>query len=352
MFDGAPIQAFAPVPLTELSNFGGDSITFEVDSEGMIKSRLAQKDFDRLRAVAEGTYVPPAKAPFDLKCDALYGGVSGLTLPMDEFELASGLSLASTYAHVMAPFLMAFAPPPRISAPHPGPWASLYGRGLNILAEVRLAAGAKPLRFDRLNTLWFVVALLRLRLAQPLQIPVLADRALGDVPSDVERSNLLPVELDLSRPVTAPVRAAKEADLVWLAEHLDAADLLMTDPVFNRAFRTLDHAVAIENAGAGIVIAWAAIESLLRPGSQRITERISRALAAYLHPPRAGRDRAFASIVKSYEARGGAAHAGRIPEAKQFQTAFQLARAAFLKTIEEDRLPDIEVLLERWRTGT
>ena len=73
-------------------------------------------------------------------------------------------------------------------------------------------------------------------------------------------------------------------------------------------------------------------------------------MAAHLHPPGPARDRAFGVIVKSYEARGGAAHAGRAPEAKQFQTAFALARAAFMATIEAGQLPDIDLLLERWRT--
>lgn len=309
-----------------------------------------REDFDRLRAIAKGTYTPPPKAPFDLASHALFGGVAGLDIPVDEFEIASGLSIAKTYAHLICPFILAFAPPDPPSAPHPGPWASLHGSGVDILAEVRIAKGANPLRFDRLNTLWFVVALLRLRLGQPLQMIMLADRPLNAVPADVAGSNLLPIELDLTRPVTGPRRSMDTEDLAWLAKHIGTADALMVDPVFNRAFQTLDQAVAIANPGAGIVIAWAAIEALLRPGAQRITDRVSRALATHLHAPGPSRDRAFAGIVKSYEARGGAAHAGKSPEVAQFQHAFGLARAAVMATIEEGVLPDIELLLDRWRT--
>jgi hypothetical protein len=312
--------------------------------------RLRKLDLDRLRAAAEGTYIPPPKASFDLARDPLFGGIAGLELPVDEFEIARGLSVAKTYAHLIAPFLLAFARPTRPSAPHPGPWASLHGRGLDITAEVRVADGSEPLGFDRLNTLWFVVALLRLRLAQPLQMVLLSDRPLITVHANTENANLLPVELDLSRPITAPRRAMDQADLDWLRLHIYSADTLMVDPEFNRAFRTLDQAVAIPNPGAGIIIAWAAIEALLRPGAQRITDRVSRALAALLHPPGPARDRTLGMVVKSYEARGGAAHAGRAPEAEQFQTAFALARAAFIATIEAGRLPDVDLLLERWRT--
>jgi hypothetical protein len=209
-----------------------------------------------------------------------------------------------------------------------------------------------PLGFDRLNALWFVVALLRLRLALPLQMPVLADRALQEVPANVEAANLLPVELNLSQLLTAPPRIPTAADLAWVRENIVAASELMKERTFNRALLTLDEAVAIQNPGAGIVIAWAAIETLIRPGAQRITDRVSRALAAYLHPPGPSRDRAFGEIVESYGARGGAAHAGALPEAQQFHAAFRLARSAVMRAVESAELPDVEVLLEKWRTKT
>jgi len=91
---------------------------------------------------------------------------------------------------------------------------------------------------------------------------------------------------------------------------------------------------------------------LIRPGARRNTDRVSRALAAYLRPLGPTRDRAFGEIVESYGARGGAVHAGAPPEAEQFHTAFRLARAAVMRTVESAELPDVEVLLEKWRTKT
>ncbi len=282
-------------------------------------------------------------AKFEPNNDALFGGISGLILPNSEFQVRPGLTLASTYAHIMAPYIIAFVRPKNKTAPHPGPWTSIRAEGFDILAEVRLEAGCAPLGFDRLNTLWFVVALLRLRLARPLQLSVLADRSLGLVAADAVGSKLMPVEL--AQPLLVPATRPTEDELAWVSRHIIAADRLMTLPAFNRAFQTLDRAVAIDNPGAGIVIAWAAIETLLRPGSQKITERVSRGLAAYIHPPGSARDRAFGEIVKSYEARGGAAHAGIQPEEKQYRTAFQFARAALSTAIEHGELPNIESLL-------
>ncbi len=313
---------------------------------------LTDTEINRLKAIAEGTYVAPPKARFDLQTADLFGGISGFSLPVERFELLPGLTLSRTYAHLIAPFIMAFSPPEKPHSPHPGPWAALREGGLTILVEIKLDAGVAPLSFDRLNTLWFVVALLRLRLALPLQMPVLIDRALREVPANVEVANLLPIEMNLTGLFTASPRVPTKADLEWVSDHIAAAAELMKEPAFNRAFLTLDQAVAIQSPGAGIVIAWAATETLIRPGAKRITERISRAVAAYLHPPGPHRDRAFSEVVKSYGARGGAVHAGCPPEAQQFQAAFRLARAAVTRAIELRRVPDIEELLEQWQTRT
>jgi hypothetical protein len=40
----------------------------------------------------------------------LYAGISGLQLEAESFELGQGVTLSKTFAHVMAPFLIAFAP--------------------------------------------------------------------------------------------------------------------------------------------------------------------------------------------------------------------------------------------------
>jgi len=54
-------------------------------------------------------------------------------------------------------------------------------------------------------------------------------------------------------------------------------------------------------------------------------------------------------LLQSPRFLGGAAHAGRMPETKQFHMAFQLAHLTFITTIGSGELPDINVLLERWK---
>lgn len=323
-------------------------MTTERDSTSQVAARAAQE----IKAALNGTPIKPVKDPFDIQSDALHGAIGGLTLPTSAFELLPGMTLRQTFCHIIAPYVMAFAPPTAAGKPHPGPWTALGEGGLTVLCEVELLPGATELGFDRLNTVWFVVALLRLRLGQPLTVPVIADRPFAAVGRDPEPCNLISVELGVPLVRTTPPRAVGDGDLIWLQTHLPTAASLMKDPVFNRAFLTLDRAVAISNPGAGVVIAWAAIEALLRPGQHRITERVCRALATLLEPSGRDRDRAFTAIAASYEARGGAAHAGHLPDIKQFEKTFELARAAMIAAIEAGQLPDIEGLLQRWTDKT
>jgi len=178
---------------------------------------------------------------------------------------------------------------------------------------------------------------------------VIADRPFQDVPKNTEAAHLIPVELHPLQLRTANFRPLSLADLDWLRDHILAASELMKDPIFNRVMRTLDSVINVTHAGSGILIAWAAIEALLRPGQKQITDRVCKGLATYLYAPGSERDRAYPKIVASYLARGGAVHAGDTPEAEELGFAFALARRAVCTAIEQRALPDIDVLLVRWK---
>ena len=66
----------------------------------------------------------------------LYGGISGCELDIERFELGEGVILSKTFAHLTAPFLMAFAPPGP-EGYHPAPWsAAAGGFGFDIHIEI------------------------------------------------------------------------------------------------------------------------------------------------------------------------------------------------------------------------
>jgi hypothetical protein len=55
----------------------------------------------------EGIGVPPRPQSNDPERVPIYGGISGITLAIPEFVLCDGLVLCETYAHVMAPYILA-----------------------------------------------------------------------------------------------------------------------------------------------------------------------------------------------------------------------------------------------------
>ena len=141
---------------------------------------------------------------------------------------------------------------------------------------------------------------------------------------------------------------ATDTDLAWVRDNIVGASALMKDPHFNRAFQAFDGSRHISSRAAGIVISWAFIETLLRPGNKQITDRICRALAAYLYPSGSERDRGFTRIRESYGARGGIAHASAGLCADEFDVVTEMARRALMKTVEVGHIPNIGLLLRGW----
>ena len=68
-----------------------------------------------------------------------YMGLTGAEMEQDLFDLGGGLSLQKTYAHLMKPLIMAFAPAVN-GVSNPGPWKSLYeGSGYDIRMELHVS---------------------------------------------------------------------------------------------------------------------------------------------------------------------------------------------------------------------
>lgn len=283
---------------------------------------------------------------------ALYGGISGVELPVDEFDLCEGLVLRRTYAHVMAPYILAFAKPLRKGTHHPAPWkAARGGLGFDVSIEIQLAEGARPTTFSRLNTLWWVLALLRLRSGALIRLPVISDMAFSEVATAASEPNLWTVEMSpkslfIDKDLPG---AIQEDDLVWLRSHFRPAAELMENEEFNRAFQTFDSTIWAHSVGSAIVMLWAALECVVRPGRTDVTKRLSATIATFLASTRQDRDRVFQRVRSLYEARGGSAHDAREPAADEFLETFRFARNVFIHCIEQKALPDTAALLSEWK---
>jgi hypothetical protein len=313
--------------------------------------RITRAEIERARAMLDGTYEPPPPREVDLEQVALFGGLAGVNIEPANFSLAKGLTIRSTFAHVMAPYMLAFAPPPRPGAPHPAPWrAARGGLGFDVLVEIAVAADERPTSFDRLHTLWWTLALIRLRTGAPARMPVISDRSYAEIAHSDKEPVLWTIEMAPAqlRLCPDPPRVVSEAGLSWVRDHLVSGADLMRDEAFGRGMQTLDSIVWAHSIGAAVVMAWAAVETLFRPGRQNISKTLAAAIAAYLEPPSPARERLFQLVRSLYEARGGTAHAARQPEPDALFASLAVARAVFCTAIERCEPPDVTALIGAW----
>lgn len=211
----------------------------------------------------------------------LFGGLAGAQLGAAEFEICDGLVLRQTYAHLMSPYILAFARPETSSSHHPGPWKSARGgQWLDLEIEVALREDVRPTAFDRLNTLWWVLALLRLSTGANLRMPVVTDTSLSGMKDIADDPIIWPIET-LPRQlatISNPPTVIAETQLRWVRRVFESGSKLMNNEAFGRSFQTLDSAIWAHSTGSAIIVIWAALETLMRPGRPDTTKRLSSSL--------------------------------------------------------------------------
>ena len=286
--------------------------------------------------------------------EALFGGMSGAALAVDCFEVCPGLSLRHTYAHVMAPYILAFNRPEHPDQHHPGPWKSAQGgASFDLQIEVVLDEGVEPTGFDRLNTLWWTVALLRLRTGAVLRMPIVSDTSFNAVASS--RSEPMFWATETTRPQlrigSAPPEVVSMVDLAWLRGAFVKGSALMGDESFGRSFAAYDGAPWAHSAGSAIITVWAALETLMGPGQPDIAKKLASSIAALLEPPGPDRHRLFQQVRELYEARGRSAHASRSPDLPHLLSTFDVARRVFVSCIDNREVPEFRRLQWMWKEG-
>ena len=307
---------------------------------------------EKWRNIEAGTYETTPQKTANPERVRLYGGIAGLSMSIPEMTLCDGLVVRSTYAHVMAPYLMAFKRPKGPGSPHPPPWkATRGGLGFDITVEVALAEASRPTGLDRLNTLWWVLALLRLKTGAPIRMPVVSDMAYAAIALNTEEPNLWTIEMPPRQIATSrnPPNEIHSEHLKWVRDRLISGSHLLENEAFNRAFQTFDSAIWAHTPSSAIVMAWASLETLFRPGRNKITKTLASSIATYLHEPGPERDRAYQQIEQLYGARGSSVHDGQVPESEQILGSFALARRSLSISLETQRLPNCEELLTKWK---
>lgn len=271
---------------------------------------------------------------------SLYAGIAGASLEVEKADLGSGITISQTYAHLMAPFMMAFTPAAP-GKPHPAPWrAAKGGFGFDISVQVE-APPHLHASLDQRDILWLLAALLRLRIGPRLIIPVLANAPFAQA-LESEDITFWPLEveprfLDLNPESRASIN---ELDLAWVKKHwASTARLLEKSSEFSLALEAADQSMFARHAPLALVWMWGALETMFSTGREELRYRVTTALASYLEPSGLGRLSLQKQIGKLYDARSAAAH-GRNEKANDaLHRTYEALRRVILKMIEDDHVP-------------
>ncbi len=241
----------------------------------------------------------------------IYAGLSGFVLGPDRAELGSGVVISRTYAHFMAPFLMAFAPAAPGKA-HPTPWKSAQGGfGIDILAELFVPGNCEPAPLDQLNAVWWIAALLRLKSTTAVSVPVISSERFASIPVIKQEPILRPMEIYTSRLYPDRSRSLPtigSAELEWVRQHWQDSTLLLNNNDFSVAFQAIDFSIWNSNPALALVSVWGGLERLFSPSSQELSFRVSANIAAYLEAPGRERYKCFKHVRSLYDHRSKAAH--------------------------------------------
>lgn len=127
----------------------------------------------------------------------IYLGLSDLELDVDEIELGQGVVLRRTYAHLMAPFLIAFSPAAS-GQPHPAPWkAADGGFAFDVTAELVIPQQLRTELTERIDLGRVIVSLMRLWTSPTITIPVISNLSFSAAAKAADNeTRFLPLEIE------------------------------------------------------------------------------------------------------------------------------------------------------------
>jgi hypothetical protein len=272
-----------------------------------------------------------------------YIGISGATLPQERFDLGFGLVLSQTYAHLMAPYIMAFAPA-KPGAAHPGPWrAAGGGFGYDVTIQLEVPHGKLPAGLTTERAGWWIVALLRIAHAPYVFAPVTIDTPFEKASTSAKEPTIAPLEVERPR-TRRPDDRGEALELSWLAwlavNWVEVVEMMTAHPKALAAFEALDSCRVQQRGSVQMLTIWGALEQLFAPSAGELRFRVATNLASYLEPRGPGRQRTFKKILKLYNERSAAAHTTAEIEATHVLQSWVLLRNALMRMINERKVPD------------
>lgn len=273
----------------------------------------------------------------------IYAGLAGVLLEAPECSLGSGIRLTQTYAHLMAPFMMAFSPAPP-GGHHPAPWSAVSGGfGFDIHVQLEIPpATASSLSLDPEFIAWWITAFLRLRVGPIFLVPVLGEQSFEAAKSSPNSAKYYPIETESRFLMLDPNarRSLTEVDVAWVAKYwIEASKLFYENDSFRTLFEATDQCMFARHRSLAMLWLWGGLEGVFSPEKAELRYRISSAIASFLEPAGVPRMNAQKAISKLYDSRSATAHGRKDKKRDSLQESYALARRAVVKMIEDNRVP-------------
>lgn len=273
----------------------------------------------------------------------VFAGLAGVPLSVDKFELGGGIIADRMFAHLMAPFMLAFAPAAP-GQPHPAPWRAAHGGlGFDMLVQLSIPASLEnesPL--GQRATLAWVVALLRLRVGPYVLVPVVSNLPFADGPTRENEVEYWPYEIEprILRICDDRPTEISEIDLGWVRKHwLSSAGLAANQPAFQTLVEAVDQCPFAKRSSLAVLWLWSALEAMFSTGREELRYRMSTVIAAYLEPAGLSRMSFQKDIAKLYDGRSAAAHGREDKAHDSLRDTFDLVRRIVVRIIETNEVP-------------
>ena len=273
----------------------------------------------------------------------LYAGIAGASVEVNSFHFGEGIVLSKTFAHLMAPFLMAFAPA-ELGKHHPAPWkAAQGGFGFDVLAQLKVPTKFNPPRwFDHFNTAWWFAALLRLRATPLISVPVIASEPFSKAPEIEHDIQFWPIEAEPRRLILdrAPATRVSESVLVWVGDHWREGGVLMHESEeFNLLMQAFDQSLFARSVKLALLSLWGALEAVFSPGRNELRFCVTAFIATFLEPAGENRQSLQRKLTKLYDSRSAAAHGRSESLLEPLLETYAITKCIVTKILEENRVP-------------
>lgn len=277
----------------------------------------------------------------------LHAGLSGFQLRGDIFDLGDGIVIHKTYAHLMAPFVMAFIPAPP-GGHHPAPWkAASGGFSFDIIAELTIPSALERKYGSTVAIATTILFLLRLGANPAITLPVFSSYPFAELPGLEDReAKLLPFEVQPRHfPLGVVGGNVGSSEIEWVRDRWRVVlQLCVESTEFALAVEAIDSGQFIRNSALALVSLWGALEALFSPSTSELKFRVSSLIAAYLEPPGDARVQLQKSVAKLYDKRSAAAHGKPKHEGKDLLDTFNLLRRVLVAMIDHAAVPTKEEL--------